>query len=68
MNTMALLGVLAILYAIICIVIAVKKPEKIWNMKKINFFKNALGEKGTVIFFWIWGLVFGVLGVWLMMK
>lgn len=68
MNTMALLGILAILYAVMVIVIAVKKPEKVWNMKKIETFKKLLGEKGTVIFFYIWGLAFVVLGVWLLMK
>ena len=68
MNTMALLGILAILYAITCIVIAIKKPEKIWKMKKIEGFKKVLGEKGTVIFFCIWGGCFAVLGIWLMMK
>jgi len=51
-----------------CIVIAVKKPEKVWNMKKIEGFKKVLGEKGTVIFFCIWGSAFAVLGIWLMMK
>lgn len=68
MNTMALLGVLAILYAVICIFIAVKKPEKIWDMAKIKFFRKVLGEKGTVIFFCIWGAGFAVLGVWLLTK
>lgn len=68
MNTMALLGILAILYAVMVIVIAVKKPEKVWNMKKIEAFKKVLGEKGTVIFFYIWGAAFAVLGIWLLMK
>jgi len=68
MNIGALLGVLAILYAVMVIVIAVKKPVKIWNMKKIQGFKKVLGEKGTVIFFYIWGAAFVVLGVWLLMK
>lgn len=66
MNTMALLGILAILYAVVCIYIALKKPLNIWNMKKIEFFRKSLGEKGTVIFFCIWGACFGVLGIWLM--
>lgn len=68
MNGWALLGILAILYAVMVIVIAVKKPEKVWNMKKIQGFKKVLGENGTVIFFYIWGIAFGVLGIWLLMK
>lgn len=65
MNYMPLLGIIAILYAVFVIVVAVKKPEKIWNMKKIEMFKKVLGEKGTVIFFWIWAVVFTALGIWL---
>lgn len=68
MNTMALLGILALVYALVVIVIAFKKPEKIWKMKKIEWFKKALGEKGTVIFFYLWGLGFIALGIWLIMK
>ncbi|MCF8008946.1 MAG: hypothetical protein K9K32_04195 [Halanaerobiales bacterium] len=67
MNTMALLGILALVYAIVVIIIAFKKPEKIWKMKKIEMFKNFLGENGTVIFFYIWALGFIVLGIWLIM-
>jgi len=68
MNIGALLGILAILYAVMVIVIAVKKPVKIWNMKKVEGFKKVLGEQGTVIFFYIWGVAFVVLGIWLLMK
>ncbi|MFZ7121593.1 MAG: hypothetical protein ACOWWH_11675 [Eubacteriaceae bacterium] len=68
MKVLPLLGILAILYAGMVVVIALKKPVKIWNMKKIEMFKNMLGEKGTVVFFYIWGVVFLVLGIWLLMK
>lgn len=64
----SLLGIIAILYALMVFVIAIKKPEKIWNMKKIETFKKVLGEKGTVIFFLIWGTGFTALGIWLMTK
>lgn len=62
---MKLWAILAILYAGIVVVIAVLKPEKIWNMKKIEFFKKILGDTGTEIFFYIWALIFLVLGIWL---
>lgn len=65
---MKLWAILAILYAGIVVVIAVLKPEKIWNMKKIEFFKKIMGDKGTEAFFYIWALIFLVLGVWLLTK
>ena len=68
MNFMPLLGILAILYAVMVFVVAVKKPPNMWNMKKIEMFRKVLGEKGTVIFFIIWGIVFTALGIWLLTK
>ncbi len=63
---MMLWGILAIVYALVVVLIAVMKPEKIWNMKKIELFKKFLGDKGTEIFFYIWALIFLILGVWLL--
>lgn len=68
MNGLALLGILAFIYAGLVVFITVKKPEKIWNMAKINMFKKVLGEKGTVILFYIIALLAVVLGVWLITK
>ena len=68
MNWMPLLGILAILYAVMVIFIAVKKPTKMWNMKKIEGFRKVLGDKGTVIFFLIWGTGFAALGIWLLTR
>ncbi|HBH11866.1 MAG TPA: hypothetical protein DDX29_01900 [Clostridiales bacterium] len=65
---MNLWGVLAIVYAVAVVVIAVVKPDKIWEMKKIEWFKKMLGDKGTEIFFYIWALLFLVLGIWLMVN
>lgn len=62
---MKIWAILAILYAAAVVIIAVMKPEKIWNMKKIELFKKVLGDTGTEIFFYIWALIFLVLGVWL---
>ena len=52
-------------YAAVVIVLAVTKPAPIWRMKKIQLFEKYLGEKGTEIFFYVWALLFLVLGVWL---
>lgn len=65
---MKIWGILSILYAGLVVVIAVLKPVQIWNMKKIELFKKVLGDKGTEIFFYIWALIFLVLGVWLFTK
>ncbi|NBI07982.1 hypothetical protein [Senegalia massiliensis] len=65
MNIYPLLGLLAIVYALFVLYIAIKKPNSIWNMTKIKLFKKLLGEKGTVTFFVIWGILFIGLGVWL---
>lgn len=67
MDTMALLGILALLYAVTVIGITIKRPEKIWKMKKIQFFIKYLGEKGTVIFFYIWAFIFVGIGIWLLL-
>lgn len=65
---MNLWGILAIVYAAAVVVIAVVKPEKIWSMKKIELFKKVLGDRGTEIFFYVWALLFLVLGVWLVAR
>jgi len=58
------LGLLAFVYAAFVVIIAIKQPPAIWNMKKIEAFKKVLGEKGTVIFFYIWAVIFVGLGIW----
>lgn len=66
MDGYALLGLLAILYAIAVVYIAAKKPPKLWEMAKIRMFRKVLGEKGTVIFFYVFALLAVVLGIWLL--
>lgn len=68
MNGFALLGILLFVYAGFVIFVAFKKPKAIWEMNKINSFKKVLGEKGTVIFFYVWALLAVAVGVWLMTK
>jgi len=65
MRWQPLVGLLAILYAVLVFWIAAKKPEKIWNMGKIQFFIKVMGEKGTVIFFFIFSGIAAAVGVWL---
>ncbi len=68
MNGWALLGILMVVYAALVVWIAVKQPPKIWGMAKIKLFIKVLGEKGTVIFFYIFALLFAVVGIWLIVK
>jgi hypothetical protein len=65
---MKIWGIIGVAYAVAVVVIAVVKPEKIWNMKKIEFFKKYLGDRGTEIFFYIWAAIFLFLGIWLFTK
>jgi hypothetical protein len=66
MNWYPLLGLIALAYASLVIILAAtKKPEPLWNMAKIQAFVKVLGEKGTVIFFYVWGSSFAALGIWL---
>ena len=66
MNWQPLLGLVLVFYGAFCIFVgATKKPDNIWEMKKIQTFIKVLGEKGTVIFFIIWGAVAAGIGIWL---
>jgi len=66
MNWYPLLGLFALAYAVLVTYLAAtKKPKSIWNMGKVQAFVKVLGEKGTVIFFYVWGIAFAALGVWL---
>jgi hypothetical protein len=68
MDGMAILGIVLILYAAVVVWITVAKPKAIWEMAKIKMFIKWFGEKGTVIFFYVWGALALVIGVWLLMK
>ena len=68
MNGLALLGIVLILYSAFIIYIALKKPQSIWNMKKIQLFIKVLGENGTVYFFYIWAVLAAIIGIWLLIK
>lgn len=65
MNWNPLLGILALAYAGLVFFIALKKPAAMWDIAKIKAFRKVLGEKGTVIFFCIWGAAFAVVALWL---
>ena len=68
MNWLALLGILVGAYGIFALYVAWKKPDKIWNMGKVQSFTQKLGERGTQIWFTVFGVALLALGLWLMLK
>lgn len=68
MNGLALLGLFLILYAVVVVVLAIKKPKSIWEMGKIKMLIKLLGDKGTVILFYIIAAVALGFGIWLLAK
>jgi hypothetical protein len=66
MNWYPLLALLAFAYAGLVFFLVVKKPPKLWGIGKIQAFVKVLGDKGTDIFFYVWGIAFIGLGIWLM--
>ena len=68
MNWLALLGVLSGGYGIFAVFVALKKPEKIWNMGKVKGFIEKFGERGTQVWFCVFGAVLIGLGVWLILR
>lgn len=68
MDGMALLGILLLLYAVLVIWIAVKKPKAMWEMAKIRMFRKWFGDQGTVIFFFFWAALATGFGIWLLIR
>lgn len=68
MNYMALIGILLAIYGVAVVGLTLKKPESIWQMKKIKLFIKVLGEKGTDIFFYIFAAICIVGGVLLIIR
>ena len=68
MNGAALGGIILLLYAVLVFYITIAKPPKMWDMAKIKWYREKMGEKGTEIFFYIWGILAAGIGIWLMIK
>lgn len=66
MDKMAIVGVLLVLYGAVVMFLTLNKPKAVWNMKKIKMFEKLLGEKGTVILFYIISIVAIVAGIWIL--
>ncbi len=61
-------GLVLILYAFFVIYITIKRPKSIWQMKKIKIFINLIGERGTVILFFVWSALVLSVAVFLLTK
>ncbi len=59
------IGLLA--YAVLTLIIAAFKPSPVWRTGKIQAFVKLFGEKGTVIFLGIIALIFGGIGLGLLL-
>jgi len=68
MGGLKILGIFLLVYAVIVVLITVKKPEIIWKMKKIQLFIKFLGESGTVIFFYACAALAAGIGIWLLVR
>ncbi len=66
MNIKALIGIILLIYAGAVLGMTITKPPKLWNIAKIKWFRDKLGEKGTVIFFFIWAALFAGIGFYLL--
>ncbi|MBN2835407.1 MAG: hypothetical protein JXR48_10630 [Candidatus Delongbacteria bacterium] len=59
---MEVLGIILIVYGIICVLIAVLRPPFIMNMKKMQIFEKYLGKLGTTLFVLGFGIAAIVIG------
>lgn len=64
MNWNPLVGLVLLVYGALCVFWGVKKPEKLWEIGKIKAFRKALGEKGTVILFIVFGIIAIGFAIW----
>jgi len=59
---MEILGIVLIIYGILCMYIALVKPPFIWNLGKLKVMRKMMGDKGLLIFLLLWGVVAIVIG------
>ena len=59
---MEILGIVLIIYGILCMYIALVKPPFIWNLGKLKVMRKMMGDKGQLIFLLLWGVVAIVIG------
>jgi len=59
---METLGIVLIIYGILCLFIGLLKPPFIWNMAKFKIMEKMMGKNGLRIFVLVWGLAAFIIG------
>jgi len=62
---METLGIILIIYGILCLFIGILKPPIIWNMAKFKVMEKMMGKNGLRIFVLVWGLAAFIVGYFL---
>ena len=62
---METLGIILIIYGILCLFIGILKPPIIWNMAKFKVMEKMMGKNGLRGFVFIWGLAALIIGIML---
>lgn len=68
MQRQSIIGLCLIFYGMTVLYIDVVKPISLWDRKKIRIVVKLLGEKGTEMFFHIFGWIITLLGIFLMLR
>ena len=68
MNGLAILGLFLILYGVVVVTFAARKPKSVWETGKVRYFISLLGNRGTVVFFYAIAAVALGFGIWLLVK
>ena len=68
MSNLQYLGVFLVLWGIATLAVAALKPPALWGTSKIQSFVKSFGDRGTVVFLAIWGVVGLGGGVALLLK
>jgi|GEM_PF-613590 len=57
MSNLQYLGVFLVLWGVATLAVAGLRPAMVWNTSKIQSFVKSFGDKGTVVFLAVWGVV-----------
>jgi formate-dependent nitrite reductase membrane component NrfD len=61
---MGTLATILVIYGILCIIIALLKPQFIWNMKKFQIMEKMFkGSRNLQLFILVWGLTALIIGL-----
>ncbi len=67
METQQYIGIGLIAYCALAIYVTAAKPKWAWESRKVKRFLKWFGEKGTIVFFYVWSISIGGIGCWLLL-